>query len=69
MTLSAVLRKVRGHVIGIGRALEILQVTTDAGGTGQVIVVVDVAIGTLPRGHCMGAGKCESRTAVIKRGV
>ncbi len=45
MALLAGLREVRRRVVRIRRALEILQVARDAGRRGDVVVVVDVAVG------------------------
>ena len=45
VTGLAGLRKSSGDVIWIRRALKILQVATRAGGAGQVVVVIDMAIG------------------------
>ncbi len=45
MALFAGLREVRSHMVGIGSALEVFQVTGDASGAGQIVVVVDVTIG------------------------
>ena len=43
----------RGHMIGIGRALEIFHVATHAGRGVQRVVVVDVTIRALPRWYRM----------------
>ena len=45
------LRESALHVVGIRRVLEIRQVARDAGRGREVVVVVDVAIGALPRRH------------------
>src|SRR6185369_11167826 len=37
------------HVVGIGGALVVLQVARDAGGVGQVVISIDVALRTLQR--------------------
>ena len=66
MALRAGLGKTCGDVIRIGGALIILQVTADAGGAGQIEVVVDVAVGTLARWNGVPAGKRETRCAVIE---
>ena len=44
------------HVIWIGRVLVVLQVARDARRLRQVVVVVDMAIGTLPRRNRMRSG-------------
>ena len=69
MALLAGLRKVRRDVIRIGRAPEILQVAGYAGRAIQVVVVVDVAVRALARGHgvCIGQGKSNRR--VIELGI
>ena len=65
VALLASLRDVRGNVIRTRRALEILQVAVDAGCAGQVVIVIDVALGAL---HCgMRPGQRESRVVVIER--
>jgi hypothetical protein len=43
-------------VIGIGRTLVILQVTCNASRVVQIVVVVHVAIGALPRRYGVHAG-------------
>ena len=48
VALLATLREIRRHVIRIRRTLEIFQVTRHAGGAGQVVIIVDVAVCTLP---------------------
>jgi hypothetical protein len=69
VALRAILGKARGHMVRIGRALEILQVATDAGGvrSGEVVVPVDVALRALDRG--VGSRQREASTAVIKSRV
>ena len=54
-------------MVGIGRALEVLQVTRDAGGVGQVVVPVDVALRAL-QGH-VRSGQGEARLGVIEGGI
>jgi len=51
VALVACLREVRGDVTRIRRSLVILQVARHASRAGEVVVVVDVAVGTLPRRH------------------
>ncbi len=63
----ASLREAAGHVVRVGRALKILQVTRHACRAGKGVVVVDVAVGTLARGHCVHARQREVHRAVIKR--
>ena len=67
MTLLAGLRKIRVDVVGIGRALEVLQVTGHAGRAGQVVVIVNVTIRARAWRDSMQSGKRESGTVVIKR--
>ena len=54
VALLASLREAGLHVIGIGRALEILQVATDACGVGagQVVIIINMTLGTLHAGMC-----------------
>ena len=66
MALLAGRGEVCRDVIGVRRALKILQVAANAACAGQVVVVVDVAIGTLPRRHCMPASQRESCRRVIE---
>lgn len=53
MALRAVRREVRRNVVRVRSALEILEVTGYATRAGQVVVIVNVAIGALPRRHRM----------------
>src|SRR5580700_9080251 len=46
VTRIAGLRESAGNVVGIRGPLEILQMARHAGGGGQAVIVVDVAIGT-----------------------
>ena len=69
VTGVASLREVRRHVVGIGGSLEILQVAGHAGVGGQVVVVVDVAVGAGARRHGVQAGEREPGAVVIKRGI
>ncbi len=56
MALLASLREIRSHVIRVSGSLVIGQVATHAGGIGDVVVVVDVAIRTLARRHSVHSG-------------
>ena len=51
VALFAGLWKIRGYVAGVCRSLVVLQVTSHAGAARQVVLVVDVAVRTLPRWH------------------
>ena len=65
VALLASLRDVRGNVIRTRRALEILKVAVYAGCAGQVVIVINVALGALQRS--MRTGQRESRIVVIER--
>ena len=69
MALIARLGETRGDVIRIGRFLIVLQMATDAGCGGQVVVVVYVAIGTLPRWHGVQAGKRKGCGVMVERSI
>jgi len=69
VTGVAGLREIRRHVIGIGRALEILQVAGNTGRAIQTVVVVDVAIGAQPRWHHVQAGQIEARGRVVEGAI
>jgi len=66
VALFARLGKVGLHVVGIGGALEILQVTRDAGSVraGEAVVAIHVALLTLQR--CVCAGQGESHAGMIE---
>ncbi len=51
VALIAAMREIRRHVIRVCRALIILQMARYAGGAAQGVVVIHVAVGTLPRWH------------------
>ena len=55
------------HMVGIGRALEVLQVTGHATGVGQVVIPIDVALRTLQRD--VRAGQREAGSRVIEAGI
>ena len=69
VALIAGLGEGSGDVIGICGRLIILQVATHAGRTSDVVVVVDVTVGALPRRHGVTAGQRESDGGVIESGV
>ena len=60
VALSAIRREVRYHVIRIRGALEILQVTANTSRARQVVIVVDVTIGTLAGRNRVSPAKRES---------
>ena len=66
MALGAGLGEAGRHVIRIGSALVVLQVTADAGGTAQAEVVVNVAIGALTRRDGMSTGEREPGRAMVE---
>ena len=66
MALGASLGEVGRDVVGIRRALIILQVTADAGSAREIEVVVDVAVGALPRRNCVPSGQREANRTVIE---
>jgi len=66
MALGTGLRKACRYVVRIGRSLVVLQMAGYAGCAGQVEVVVDVAVSTLARWHCMPAGERKTCGAMIK---
>ena len=66
VTLLTGLREARGYMVRIGRALEILQVATDAGriGRSQVVVAIHVALRALHTD--VGTDERETRSGVVK---
>ena len=69
VALQAIRREIGRHVVRIGRALEILQVTRHAARAGQVVVVVRVAIRALPRRYGVTARQQETCSGVIELSV
>jgi len=69
MALIASLREVGRHVIRVRGSLVVLQVATDAGRRVEAVVVVDVAIGALPRGDRVQSGEREAGAVVVERRV
>ncbi len=69
VTRGAGLREIRSCVIRIRRTLVILQVTGDAGRAVQVVVIVHVAIGALPRRHGVHSRQREGGQGMVKRGI
>ena len=60
----ALLRESGGNVVRIVSALEILEVTTDARGVGQVVVSIGMTLGTLHVG--MSSGERPAGSGVIE---
>jgi len=69
VALLAGLREVSGDVVRIRGRLIILQVATDAGRAGEVVVVINVAVGAQPGRDCVAAGKRKSHRVVIESGI
>ena len=67
MALRAGLGEVCRYVVGIGRALVVLQVAGDASTTGEVVIIVHVTIGTLAWGNGMHASQGEAGRVMIER--
>jgi len=70
---SVVTLRARGWETGMrnrrGRRVVVGLVAAHAGGRGDVVVVIDVTIRTLPRGHGMRTGQNESRGRVIELAI
>ena len=69
MTLVAGLREIRGDVVGIGRALEVLEVAGHARRATQGVVIVDVTIGALARGNGVQSGQRKAGGRMIELGI
>ena len=69
VALITALGKVRGYVIGIRCSLIVLQVARHASPAVQVVVVVHVAVRTLPRRNRVHSSQGEGGQRVIERGV
>src|SRR5215467_5049242 len=69
MALVAGLGEIRADVVGIGGALVVLEVAAHAGCGIQAVIVINVAIGALPRGNRVQSGERETRAAVVKGGI
>jgi len=63
------LREGGGDVIRVSGRLIILQMAIHAGRTGEIVIVVDMAIGALPRRYSVTGGQGKSDGAVIELGV
>lgn len=66
MALRAIRGEVCRDVIGICRTLKILEVASNAGRAGEVVVVVGVAVNALARRNGMSAGQGKSNRAVVE---
>lgn len=69
VALIASLREIGRNVVRICRPLKVLQMTADAAIRRQVVVVIGVALGALPRGHRVQSGQGKIGQVVIKRCV
>lgn len=67
VALIAVLGKIRCHVTRIRRSLVVLQVARYAGRGVESVIVIDVAIGTLPRGNRVHSGQGKGCRIVVER--
>lgn len=69
VALIAALREVRAYVIRIRRPLIVLQMAAHTGRTRQVVIIIDVAVATLARGHGVQPGQREVGHVVVERRV
>ena len=69
VALLARLGEIGHHVIRVGRAPVILEVTGGAGVVGEVIVVVNVAIGALAWRNSMRASQRKTSGRVVEAGI
>ncbi len=69
VALVARLWEIRGDVIGIRGALEVLQVAGYAGSAAQRVITIDVTIGALAWRNCVHSRQGESSRRVIERRV
>ena len=56
-------------MIRVGRSLEILEVACDTGGAGQVVVIVDMAVGAEPRGHYVRTREGEAGRGMVELAI
>ena len=63
------LREAQLHMIRVIRALVIVQMARPAGRVGQVVVVVLMAVRTLPRWHPVRSGQRKAGRRVVKLGI
>ncbi len=66
VALLASLGEAGSHVVGVRSPLEIFQVATHARRRSEVVIVVDVAIGALSRGHRVHSGQGKAGAGVVE---
>jgi len=66
MALRAIAREVRRHMVRIGGVLEICLVASNADGGGQIVIIVGMAVGTLPRRHRVHSGQGETGRIMVE---
>lgn len=69
VALGAVLGEVRGNVIGVGGPLKILEMAGNAGRTREVVIIINVAVRTLPGRNRVGAAQRKPHRRVIEIGI